>query len=356
LLDLALILVVSLHLIAANVSTAAPFVCIWLARRERRRGDVHAGHAGRFLAWHSLTSVAVASLLGGTALAILWAAYPNAYLHAAGRISRQRYEYGVAELAIYAACILLYAFLWQRRGGPSRYWAARVFELILALFAGTNLAYHFPTLFAAIGVLSTSPWPGTGEPGEVEIVALLLDPQTIARTVHFWLASCAVTGALLIVFALRMERRGEPAEAWSRLAIWGGRLAFVPTLLQLAAGVAVLATLPPALRDRLLGGDARATILFTVSIVTALGLMHRLATVALGEVGRGQLRQTLAWMAVVVVTMVAARDYARQEIFRRAETTAASVSSAPPKTRQEDGAETGHDTKQIRLIGEERMP
>src|ERR1700710_2313970 len=69
--DLFLVLVLSIHLLAANVAAAAPLVCLALDVRDTR-GDHLAGDVGRWLLRMSLAGLAVALALGGGALAILW--------------------------------------------------------------------------------------------------------------------------------------------------------------------------------------------------------------------------------------------------------------------------------------------
>ena len=76
--------------------------------------------------------------------------------------------------------------------------------------------------------------------------------------------------------------------------LWGGRVARVPTVLQLVVGMLVLLALPERGRDGLLGGDRVGTLLFGLSIVAAIVLMHRLANIAAGDVQRSNLIMSMA--------------------------------------------------------------
>ena len=63
-LDFVLIPIFALHLLAVNVATAAPLVCIWLRWRESRHEDAAAGAVGRYLARQSNVMLLWGSALG----------------------------------------------------------------------------------------------------------------------------------------------------------------------------------------------------------------------------------------------------------------------------------------------------
>ena len=87
-------------------------------------------------------------------------------------------------------------------------------------------------------------------------------------------------------------------------------------------GLYVLLELPQRARDGLLGGDTVGTVLFGVSLVGAIMLMHRLASVAFGETERRNLIGAMALLVLVVVAMVGTRQRAREH-------SAVSVSKLP---------------------------
>jgi hypothetical protein len=319
--DLALVLVLSIHLLAANVAAAAPLVGLALDMRESRRGDRLAGDVGRWLLRLSLAGLAVALALGGGALAIVWLADWDRFSQAAGRVPVSRYWWAVPELALYFFCVGAYIKLWK----PGSTRSGRVVWLrrALGLVASTNLAYHFPLLFITIGVYSTR---GLSEP--VNFRAALVDPEIVSQFIHHLLASVAVVGVAMMGCALRMERAGCPADDVRRAAIWGGRVALVPTLMQWLAGLYVLLELPERSRAGLLGGDMLGSCLFGAALVGVIVLMQRLAGVAFGETERRNLIGAMALMAIVVVTMVGARHRARQEVRMVATLVAPSVDFA----------------------------
>ena len=310
LIETLLVLVLAAHLLAANLAGAAPLVCIWLDRRETRLHDALAGDLGRYLARQSLVWLSVALALGAATLGLVWQSDWETFYAAASRLPASRYWWGAAELAFYYACVGGYLLLWRSPGRvPS--WCVAVRRL-LGLLASTNLLYHFPLLFTVIGVFATRP-DAAAVP--LEFRRAILDPEVFSQFAHHVLASFAVVGIAIMGYALRIKRQGGDAEQADRIARWGGRVALVPTVLQLFVGLYVLMELPPRARDGLLGGDAIATLLFFASLVAAIVLMHRLASVAFGETERRNLISSMALLLVVVTAMVGTRTRARQEQF-----------------------------------------
>lgn len=311
-LDVVLVLVVAAHLLAVNVALAGPFMCLWLQWRHTRPQGALAGEAGRWLLRWSLLALAPAVALGLAALGLLWMLYPGAYFEAARQVPARRYWFGIVELVFSAACLGLWLCLWPTRRRPAG--RARLFSgWSLGLLAATNLLYHFPPLFAVIGVLSSRPqaW-GKGLP----FTRLMVDPEVLARTLHHILAAAAVAGAALMLYALR-PLPGASGIDRRRAAAWGGRSALLATLLQLPAGWFVLMQLPAETRNRLLGQDLPAAMLFGASILTTIALLYRLATVSWGGVSRREILVGVACLALTVFLMVAARHRARQPIFSR---------------------------------------
>ena len=153
---------------------------------------------------------------------------------------------------------------------------------MLGIFAATNLLYHFPLLFTVIGVYSTRPAPADDM---LVFRHAMLDPEVLSQFLHHVLASFAVVGVGVMGFSLRMSRAAECRRRAANRRL-GRALALVPTVLQLLVGLYVLLELPERARDGLMGGDRVGTLLFGASLVGAIALMHRLASVAFGETER----------------------------------------------------------------------
>jgi len=309
LLETVLVLVLAAHLLAANLAGAAPLISVWLDVRSRRRNDVLAAEVGRYLLRQSLLWLTAGLALGGLTLAIVYVGAWEPFAATVGRLPSSRFWWAGPELAFYYFCVAFYLWLWQStdNSSPGRVVSRRM----LGILAATNLLYHFPLLFTMIGVFASRPASGV-EP--LVFRHAMLDAEVFSQFVHHVFASFAVAGVAMMGYSLRLSRAGRSSEA-QQVAMWGGRVALVPTVSQLIIGMYVLMQLPDRARSGLLGGDALATLLFTTSLFCAIVLMHWLAHVSAGDTERRKIIGTMALLVVVVVVMVGTRQRVRQERF-----------------------------------------
>lgn len=299
--------IVTLHLIAADLAAVGPLVCLWALWRAAR-GDRLAAEVERGLLRASIWALLAAMLLGVAGLGLLWWMARDAWFQAARQIPQQRYWYGLVELGFSLACLAICLWLAGRdsaAGFGGRFKA----RFILLALAGTNLAYHFPPLFAAIGVLSTRP-EGFGT--KVRFVAMLADPEVLARTLHHLLAALAVTGTAIMVGALRWRAASE-SDARRRVASWGARIALAAVAGQLLAGLHLLFQLSSGARQRLMGEEALASLLFAAALLITVMLLHRLAAIAFGDAEPRQIVISAILIGLAMLLMVATRHRTRQE-------------------------------------------
>jgi hypothetical protein len=300
-----LVIVVTMHLLVIGWAVAGPFLGLWLAWRERHRGDSIARAIGKKVLGLSLAALVAAIVLGVAAVALLWKTDRHPYFDAAAQVPVRRYWFGLVELAFSLVCLAAAWRLWPTGGGREcarRFWT----RSSLMLLAATNLTYHFPPLFSVIGVYCTRPdlW-GAGLP----FTTILVDPEVFARTLHHLLASFAIAGSTLG----HLTRISDlPEVARDRVAAWGGRIALAAVAGQLLSGTYVLVEMPAASRDRLMGGDLLATLAFAASLLATVALLHSLAVVSLGDVGTRRLATVVVLLVLVVFLMVAARQRTRQ--------------------------------------------
>lgn len=313
--------VVTLHLLAADLAALGPLVALWFAWRAAR-GDRLAADVERGLLRASIWALIAAAALGASALGLLWLADRQAWFEAARQIPARRYWFGLIELVFSWACLGIALWMARRQaaaGFDSRFSA----RFALTALAGTNLAYHFPPLFSAIGVLSTRPdaWGGT-----TNFLSLLSDSEVLARTLHHVLAAVAVTGAAIMLGALRW-RTAEESDDRRRVAAWGARIALAASALQLLAGLHLLFQLPAESRERLMGGDALAGLLFAAALLVTVTLLHRLAAIAFGDAQPRAIVIAALLIAIVMLLMAATRHRTRN---------AASPSAVGAEARFED--------------------
>ncbi len=298
-LDVVRIVLLSNHLILVDVAMAGPLVCVWLRWREMRHGDVLAGQLGLQLARAASWSLVGGILLGVLLLMIRWRAADGAYIEAIVKIPRDRLWFALAELVFYFACMGMYTALWNR-------WRSRrLLHPLLAVAAASNLMTHFPALFTIVSVLMRRPEISEGVLDRSGFRALLVDGEVVSHVVHIWLSSLAVSGIWLAILALRHAGNQQQS---GHLVGRSAAMALVASLLQIPSGLYLASQLSESARQELLGGDALSTALFAISLIAALGLMHTLAAITLGDRDTRSVRRAAVLAAAVVLLMVATQS------------------------------------------------
>lgn len=288
-------LLLAVHLLLANLAAAGPLLCMLYEWREGR-GHVAAGVVGRRLASWALLALLAAAASG---LLVGWLGWSGPLRDALSRLER-KVAFGVWEVLFSLVLMAVHVAWW--RGAPARGRWAR--QLVL-LLAGTNLLYHFPTLFAVVGYLRHV--PGAGESlGEklsaADFRQLLAEPLVLAEALHVTLASFAVAGVAAIWLASRAtDAVDEPS--LDREAAWGARAALAATLLQVPSGIWLTVTWPRTQLQRLMGADPLASAAFALSLLLVLALLHHLASVAFAADSRKSRKAAIALTAAVVALM-----------------------------------------------------
>jgi len=313
LIELLLVPVFAAHLLAVNVASGGPLVCMWLERRETRRDDQLAGQTGRYLARQSMVMLTVGIVLGLLMTWLIWIGGDHRFFETflGNEWLIRKLWWGVAELVFFYACMAAYLRWWQ---GLARW---RSMHRLLAILAATNLLYHFPTLFSVLTTVNLH--PTLLEEGQAidraAFLSLMGSVQVLSMVAHFLLASVAVVGMLMMGYALRLIRQGaDPADA-ARIARYGGRFALVPTVVQLLIGLYVLFHLPRYSQGLLLGGDLLGTAMLAASVLASIWLMHLLATVSLGEAERGPIIRSMTLLVLIVVLMTSTLQRAKHRTY-----------------------------------------
>jgi hypothetical protein len=323
--DLFQILLTALHLTSVNAAFAGPILALWLDVRRTRHADAVADALGRRLLRVSLHGLYGGAFFGALSAFVWYNSHPAEVATAFRALPTSRYYFAVAELVFSAVCFELWLLLWRR--GSRRALVGR----FLAVAAITNTIYHFPTLFAVLSVLSTRPHEATSG---ISFLKHLGDGEVLARVAHFSAASLAVGGALLAALASLIGPKNigsstvaatpaepivvPPAAAFdvaARLKARGGLIALITTVLQWPIGIVVVLQLPEASREALMGHSMSATMLFVISLVAVVVLMHRLSAVAFGETTRAEVRSALFWLGITIFLMTGVRHYAREPLY-----------------------------------------
>ena len=207
-----------------------------------------------------------------------------------------RYKVGWALIELVVSAAWMFAYWAWLRWRPPVNVAARWAHASLAILSATNLLYHFPTLLTVMSKTSRGEFQLDGPVTASSFRELAFRPDVLAHSVHFWLASIAVSGVLLFWTSshARLAKTATVTGAWFALAATG---------IQIASGLWLLMVTPPASMSRLMGGEVLPTSLLVASILCAFYLLQMLASVAFGETDRKSLRWTTAMMLLTVVMM-----------------------------------------------------
>ncbi|MFN0022035.1 MAG: hypothetical protein ACKVP0_27620 [Pirellulaceae bacterium] len=292
------ILLLSVHLICMNVASGAPLACLWLEWKLRSKDDVAAKSAADYLAKMSVLTLLVGTSLGLVLGLLLWTPeYAALWTKRLGH----KMHWGGLEL-LFSLLILGGYWLWRKKSAASGM-GGFFGKSALLLFASTNLLYHFPPLFLIAGKLADVQDASLEEVRGKLFVQAMIEGEIPALWFHFTFASLAMAGIMLLGLALRMGRRGAPAEEVSRVAIWGGYWGLIPSLFQLPVGLWVMSALPAGSQSRIMGSSGLATVFFLAGIVAALWLLRELVSIAMGDTARSNLIRAMSAMVVVVVLM-----------------------------------------------------
>lgn len=297
--DVAKVLVFAVHLMCVDLAAAGPLVATWLDWRAARYNRPVLGDAAKYLAFSALAAGVLGIAMGLLTLVLLRSFDPGRLAAAFERLPGSEWWMIAAELLVYFALLSVYVATWNR-WRKHRFW-----HRLLAILAGTNLLYHFPPLFVVVSIAGTRPELSNHPLTHAFVRSLLLDPETVSRTLHHWLAAFAVSGVFLAGFELRQLRNGNNNTESALAARFGARLALAVTLLQIPVGVWLITQLPAIGRESVLGEDAISTALLVVSLTAALGLMHFLASAALGTTARRTLLGMMGMLSLVILLMSA---------------------------------------------------
>lgn len=298
--DLLIIVVLTVHLLAMNLASAGPLLCIWLARCPNPNPITDASDplregVGQTLAWLSVWAMMLGMLTGG----LLYVSPSAGWTAALSRLPSRALWYAAAELAFSLICLLIYAGRWRalRR---HRWWHA-----LLAVASSSNLLYHFPPLMSVLGKLAANPiWASAETLDRTRLLPLMMRGEVLALSTHFVLASVAVAAIAMLGLLSKFneDRWREFALPLSRRAAW---IALLSSVLQVPAGIWLLASLPHSARRAMMGSNAMVSLAFIGALLLTFMLLQRLLTIAVGSVRPSDLRP-VSWLLVILVLLMAA--------------------------------------------------
>ncbi len=254
-----LIATFALHLLPMNLVLGGSFVAAWAALKGRP------GPAGG-LRWRALAEALARLLPPATAFTITTGIAPLLFLQVL---------YGQL---FYTSSVLM-AWSWLGVIGLLLvgYYSTYGFSLGRGSSPSPGLALLSAGAFTVIALIFTNnmtlmlrpeAWAALYAEDERGLHLNLADPVLWPRFLHFWIASFALTGLAVALLGRGREKRDPETGAWVRRL--GLRLFSLAPLVQLAAGLWLLLSLPGRVRRVFLGDDPGDTALLWTSVLLAL--------------------------------------------------------------------------------------
>lgn len=297
-LELATILLLTIHLLAMNIASAGPVLAVWLTWQ----GPVDAPRSslGRQMMWLSIASLCLGMLTGGL---MLISSPSEGLTLALKRFPASAYWFALAELVFSLVCMLIGVAMWNR---VSRWWLA-----LLAFATSTNLLYHFPPLMAMIGELANNPnWTDIGIINRPDVLKLMQHGEVLSLTFHFGLSSFAVSA--IAVLAIIARRSVDDIFTASKAARQSAIIALAASLSQVPIGVWLLTSLSNTSRSALMGDNLLASLAFVIAILGTVKLLQTLVSIALGQTDARTLRIAVAHVCAVVLLMTTSLRLSRE--------------------------------------------
>ena len=297
------------HLLLMQLAGAGPVACMvleWSAVNADPANRAKRTTVGKQLAKDCVLAIIVGSLL---ALAMVWIATASGERDYSNVISRfySRVWWGGWEVATYLFAMLIYWLGWERLSKSA---VGRGFHRLVAVFAVTNLLYHFPPLLTVMVDAMNSPEAVPAEPiASAEFRGLIFQTPVLAKTLHFTFAGLAVVGAWLMGQAnedstiVEQSEDGEVAYVAGPPRL-GALLATISIAMQLLIGLWLVVLAPATEQAAIMGKDFVAAGCLGGGVLLSLVALNQSAAVAMGEGKLWQSRMAAGMIGVVVVLMI----------------------------------------------------
>lgn len=206
---------------------------------------------------------------------------------------------GLLILAYYG--FYLYQYRWERLQGV-RLWVVLIsalFVFVIGLIYTNNLTLMLaPEKFASMYHSNPS-----GVHWNFD------DPTVIPRYLHFFVASFAITGLLVVIIGL--GKIGTDA-AYGRWAVrYGGMLFVIATIIEMAVGIWFLLALPMEVTMLFMGRNLFATVLLGAGLILPIISMMLMILAIKSEQPKSLAWGSISVLALLLVVMVIMRDIVR---------------------------------------------
>ena len=137
------------------------------------------------------------------------------------------------------------------------------------------------------------------------------DATVIPRFLHFFIASLALSGILVVFYGLWKKKGNTEQGKWA--IRFGSQWFSTATLVQFFVGLWFLAALPQPIQQSFMGGDRWATTLLITGIVSAVFAMMMFLSAAVSEKPGRKIIIGTAFISLTIVSMAVIRDFVRSK-------------------------------------------
>lgn len=288
-----ILLVISfiLHIIFVNLTVAGSLLAVFNEWRGMRTGNPKFDHLAKELAVQTSIHKSIAVVLGVAPLLIISVIYTRFFYVSTILLGK---PWLMLLVIIIAAFLMLYVykFTWDR-------WMNRKGLHLTFGIGGTLLLLYVPLVF--LTNISAMIQPELWVQGQSIFTAFFHYPTVWQRYLHFLFATLAIMGIYLILLGNKRRKNGQQEDG-QLLTEFGKNVAFLFTALQSIAGPVLFFSLKGQVQQLFLGGSPLATILISVAILLAAGLIVSLYQFKKTEAS-SWLRNVVVLFALVIGVM-----------------------------------------------------
>lgn len=300
LLKILLLFTFLLHIIPMNIALGGSFTAFVTDLLGRKRNSEHHLRLARSFSKAIPIATAFTITLGIAPLLFLQVLYGQLFYTSSILMAWPWLAViGLLILGYYG--FYLYQYRWERLQG-ARLWVmlfSAILVFVIGLIYSNNVTLMLtPEKFASMYHANPS---GTHWN--------FSEPTLIPRYLHFFVASFAITGLLVVIFGLGKIRTDA---AYGRWAIrYGGSWFVVATIIQMAVGIWFLLALPNEVMMLFMGKNMLATILLGAGILLPIISMMMMILAIKSDQPRSLIVGSISVLALLLVVMVIMRDIVR---------------------------------------------
>lgn len=253
-----------LHIVFVNLTVAGGILAVFNEWRGMRTGKEQYDRLARELSVQTSTHKSLAVVLGVAPLLIISVIYTR-FFYVSTILVGKAWLMLIAIITIAFLLLYVYKFTWDR-------WMEKKGLHLFFGIGGTLLLLYVPLVF--LTNISAMLQPELWVEGQSIFAASFHYPTVWQRYLHFLFATLAIMGLYLVLLGNRRSRRADHNAEDSRMLIdFGKRVAFLFTTLQVVAGPILFFSLKGQVRQGFLGGSALQTVLLSVALLLAIGLI-----------------------------------------------------------------------------------